>query len=148
MPFMKRETMGWLPILTLSLGRMIADRALLAVFMVVYDDPCSCTLTRKSSTEFKGGLYELTFHLEQNSCHFLIYGAYCFCVPVDQDCWMMLVALLEIALCWKDSLILCKPLIATVCWEEDKLHCCGAGTEDCPSGEVLTGCLSEGSREA
>ena len=27
--------------LTLSVGRIIADRALLAVFMVVYDNPCS-----------------------------------------------------------------------------------------------------------
>ena len=44
--------------LTLSVGRIIADRALLAVFMVyaccVYggDNPCSCKLTRKSSTVF------------------------------------------------------------------------------------------------
>ena len=115
MPFMKRETMGWLPMLTLSVGRIIADRALLAVFMVVYDNPCSCKLTKKSGTVFKGGLHELTSHLEQNSCHFLIYGAYCFWIPVDQDCRMMLVALLEMSLCWKDCLILCKPLIATVC---------------------------------
>ena len=86
--------------LTLSVGRIIADSALLAVFMVVQDNPCSCKLTRKSNTVFKGGLYGLTFHLEQKSCHFLIYGAYCFWVPVDQDCRMMLVALLEIALCW------------------------------------------------
>ena len=73
--------------LTLSVGRIIADSALLAVFMLVYDNPCSCKLimTRKSSTVFKGGRYELTFHLEQKSCHFLIYGAYCFWVPVDQD---------------------------------------------------------------
>lgn len=54
------ETMWWLPMLTLSVGRIITDRALLAVFMVVYDNPCSCKLTRKSSTVFKGGLYELT----------------------------------------------------------------------------------------
>ena len=78
--------------LTLSVGRIIADRALLAV--LVYDKPCSCKLTRKSSTVFKGGLYELTFYLEQKSCHFLIYEAYRFWVPVDQDCRMMLVALL------------------------------------------------------
>ena len=51
--------------LTLSVGRIIADRALLAVFMVVYDNPCSYKMTRKSSTVFKGGLYELTSHLEQ-----------------------------------------------------------------------------------
>lgn len=35
MPFMKRETIGWLPMLTLSVERIIADSALLAVFMVV-----------------------------------------------------------------------------------------------------------------
>ena len=101
--------------LTLSVGRIIADRALLAVFMVVYDNPCSCKLTRKPSTVFKGGLYELTSYLEQNLCHFLMYGAHCFWVPVDQDCRVMLVALLEMCLCWKDCLILSKPLIATVC---------------------------------
>ena len=56
---------------------------------------------------------------------------------------MILVALLEIALCLKDSLIFCNPLIATVC-SEDELHFCGEGTEDCPSGEVLKDCLSEG----
>ena len=66
--------MRWLPMLTLSVGRIIADRALLAVFMVVYDNPCSCKLTIKSSTVFKGGLNELTSHLQQNSCHFLVYG--------------------------------------------------------------------------
>ena len=65
MPFMKRETMGWLPMFILSVGRMTADRALLAVFIVVYDNYCSCKLTKKSSTVFKGGLYELAFHLEQ-----------------------------------------------------------------------------------
>ena len=54
-PFMKRETMGWLPIFTLFVGRMTADSAFLAVFVVVYDNPCSCRLTRKSSTVFKGG---------------------------------------------------------------------------------------------
>ena len=70
-----------------------------------------------------------------------------FWVPVDQDSTMMLVALLEIALSWKDSLIFCKPLIAALC-EEDELHCCGEGTEDCPSGEVLKDCLSKGSEEA
>ena len=64
--------MGWLPMLTLSVGRMTAERALLAVFIVVYDNPCSCKLTKKSSTVFKGGLYELTSRLEQKSCHFLI----------------------------------------------------------------------------
>ena len=70
--------MAWLPMLTLPVGRIIADRALLSVFMVVYDNPCSYKLSRKSSTVFKGGLYELTFHLEQKSCHFLIYVAYGF----------------------------------------------------------------------
>jgi len=63
--------MGWLPMFTLSVGRMTADSALLALFIVVYDNPCSCRLTRKSSTVFKGGLYELTSRLEQKSCHFL-----------------------------------------------------------------------------
>ena len=102
--------------LTLSVGRIIiAESALLAVFMVVYDNSCSCKLTRKSNTVFKRGLYGLTSHLEKKSCHFLMYRAYCFWVSVDQDCRMMLVALLEMSLCWRDSLILCKPLVATVC---------------------------------
>ena len=78
MSFVKRGTMTWLPMLTLSVGRIIADRALLSVFMVVYDNPCSYKLSRKSSTVFKGRLSELTLHLEQKSSHFLIYGAYGF----------------------------------------------------------------------
>ena len=56
---------------TLSVRRMTADSALLAVFIVVYDNPYSCRLTRKSSTVFKGGLYELTSRLGQKSCHLL-----------------------------------------------------------------------------
>ena len=48
------------------------SNAILAAFIFVYDSPCSCRLTRKSSTEFKGGLCELTSRLEQKSCHFLI----------------------------------------------------------------------------
>ena len=99
--------------LTLSVGRIIADRALLAVFMVVYDNPCSCKLTIKSSTVFKGGLNGLTSHLKLMP--FLGVWVYCFWVPGDQDCRMMLVTLLEMSHCWKDCLILCKPLIATVC---------------------------------
>ena len=53
---------------------------------------------------------------------------------------MMLVALLEIARCWKDSLILCKPLSAGVC-RGDELLCCVAGTEDCLTEEVGGGGL-------
>ena len=68
--------------LTLSVGRIITDSALLAVFMVGYNNPCSCKLTRKSNTVFKGGLYGLTSHLEQKSCHFLMYRTYCFWEPV------------------------------------------------------------------
>ena len=119
------------------------------LFMEAYDNPCSCKLTRKYSNVFKGGLFELTFHSEQKSCHFLIYGAYCFWVPVDEDCRMMSIALLEIALFGKDSLILCRPLIATASLLRGRIAFgCGAGTEDCPSGEVLRNGLSEGSREA
>ena len=41
---------------TLFTGAVMADMALLAVFMVVYDSPLSWRLTRKSKTAVKGGL--------------------------------------------------------------------------------------------
>ena len=54
------------PLVTLSLGRMTADRALLSVFIVVCDNLHSCKLTKKSSTIFRGGWYELMPHLGQS----------------------------------------------------------------------------------
>ena len=62
---------------------MIADKALLAVLMLLYDDPCSCKLTRKSNTLVIDGLYKSIFHLDQTSYHSLIYEAYCFWLPFD-----------------------------------------------------------------
>ena len=84
--FMEWETIGLIPMFTLSRGIMVAHKAILAVFMVMYDSPCSCKLTRKSNTIFIAGLYESIFHLEQKSCLSLIYRAYCFWVPFDHDC--------------------------------------------------------------
>ena len=53
------------------------------MFIVVYDNPCSCKLTRKSNSFFMGGLYKSIFHLEQKTCHRLICEAYCFWAPFD-----------------------------------------------------------------
>ena len=106
---MNLDTIGWLPIGVLSVDEVSADIALLAVLSEVYVIPCSWSRTKKSSTVVTGRLWGEACCSPQNSNRRLRYGWYCICVPTDQECKVVSVALPEMLLWRKPYQRLCKP---------------------------------------
>ena len=90
MPFINRLTIGNCPngVEEFMSSCKMDDSMLLAVFMVLYDDPFSYSIDRKSRAMGRDGDKTSQCFCLQNSSHFWRYVWYCAVVPFRQDAIM------------------------------------------------------------
>ena len=69
-----------------------------------------------------------------------MYGLYCFCVPFDHDCKIIVVAFSDMLRCWRLFPIPCKPSTLAAC-EEGVERCCEVVLRDGSAEAGTLGCL-------